>query len=1113
MKNILLSATIAISLVTSAVAQPWVSPNAKSYTKLSQHQADFNNYWKGKPMPTKKGSGYKQFKRWENFWETRLMPDGTFPTPQKTWATLQAVNAHKNSNAKLANTATNWTSIGPINTTYTTSWSPGHGRTTCIVENPLNPNSLYVGTPAGGIFKTVNGGVSWVCLSNNIASLGISGIAIHPTDTNQIFISTGDIDAGDTYSVGVLKSNDNGATWALAGNAPTASTGNIMYEPNSNTKLWVSASDGLYQSVDNGVTWINVLYTPNGIQEFCFKPNDANTIYAVNNSVFAVSTNNGTSFTTTFNGVNSYNRIAVTAANTNYVYLVAANSNGTNSTAEILRSTDAGQSFTSQQANIPISSQAWYDLALGVSQQNSEEVYFGVLNLYQSNDGGVTGSEINSWSYPTQATYTHADIHRITTLNNKIYVCSDGGLYKSIDNGFSFNDITMSLPTAQIYRISGSKYDKDVLAAGLQDNGGFTYVNGQWRVYAGADGMENIVNPETPSLMYGMSQNGGNGYGGKGFYKTNDGGLTFDFNFAAQLSVSGNWITPMLLDPNNSKRIIAGYDQVYEYDVNNDVWNTLNNPNLTGNVSCMAMYPTNGKVMYVTTGSDLHKTINGGLTWMNLTTFVPSVFSNIISIEVHPTDSNKVWIVYGGYSGGNKVFYTDNGGTSWINITGTLPDIPVNVIKHANDGNDGLYLGTDYGVYYYNTVLNDWISFNTDLPNVIVRDLEINPTADVIRAGTYGRGVWECNLFSPIIVKPIMPKPTASFTNTDTNICKGSTVSFTNTSIFAKSVKWFFQGGTPSTSTSNNPVVTYGTSGVYNVKMVVTNNGGKDSILNTSYILVGLVSSLPLNENFENVSNNVALNSLYKIKVNNVGIKQWDLSENINNVSAYGIDTVCLYIENYSSASGNVSTIETPVYKLNNSNYLLKFDYAYNYYDVNSTDTLVLEYSIDCGATYNQLWNKGGADLVTATTPGLTSYFSPNSDEWLTASINLTAIPLNTDVSFRFKDISDYGNNLYLDNINIKSTVGLNTNFETKNKFTIYPNPTKGEFKLNATLNSNEKYVLTIHNVLGQNIYSKAITNITDLSTIINISNQPRGMYSVTLTGNNSNITQKLIIE
>ena len=128
-----------------STAQQWVemmmSPNANFYSI----QSAFNEEWEGKSYV--KGKGWKQFKRWENFWESRILEDGSFPTQSKVW------NSYKRLLTKSLNKSGgigNWQPLGPFNYISTDSWSPGTGRVNCIAEDPNNSNIIYIGAPAGG---------------------------------------------------------------------------------------------------------------------------------------------------------------------------------------------------------------------------------------------------------------------------------------------------------------------------------------------------------------------------------------------------------------------------------------------------------------------------------------------------------------------------------------------------------------------------------------------------------------------------------------------------------------------------------------------------------------------------------------------------------------------------------------------------------------------------------------------------------------------------------------------------------------------------------------------------------------------------------------------------
>jgi hypothetical protein len=185
--------------------------------------------------------------------------------------------------------------------------------------------------------------------------------------------------------------------------------------------------------------------------------------------------------------------------------------NGGGDYGGIYRSTNSGVSFTPRNTNTDVfdgSSQSWYDMAIGASATNAEVIFTGVLNVWRSTNGGTSLSALNSWSNPGGAAYTHADIHFLRGYGGKIYCGSDGGVYRSTNNGSSFSDLTDGIQISQFYRIGGSKNDVTTIAGGLQDNGGYVYNNATWKVYYGADGMEAAISPTNSNLIYGMIQNG-----------------------------------------------------------------------------------------------------------------------------------------------------------------------------------------------------------------------------------------------------------------------------------------------------------------------------------------------------------------------------------------------------------------------------------------------------------------------------------------------------------------------------------------------------------------------------------------------------------------------------
>ena len=734
------SRVVAISLCatfsTTGLAQQsnWVDAMYSPGHTFQNVKNTFYNDWQGHEYV--KGQGWKQFHRWENFWETRLMPDGSFPNFK------QAYKDHKiYMQGKAA--GGNWSPIGPFTHTNTDSWSPGQGRVNFVAEDPNNSNTIYIGAPAGGIWKSTDAGSTWTPLGDDLAVIGISSIAIAPTNSNIIYVATGDADGGDTYSIGVMKSTDAGLTWNEVGNL-NGNLRDILVDPGNENVVYVAANNGLFKSTNGGNNWSNI--RSGSFRDIEFKPSDAQTIYAAQADEVHVSTNGGTTWNVATGIPTGGNRIAlaVTPANNNYVYVLRAD--GSWGYGGIYRSTNSGTSFTARNTTTDVfngSNQAWFDMAIGASSTDANTIFTGVLNVWRSTNGGTAISQINNWSSPGQASYTHADIHFLRYYGGNFYCGSDGGIYRSTNDGNSFTDLTAGLQIGQFYRIGGSPNDLNTIAGGLQDNGGYVLNSGIWKNYYGADGMEAAISPTNSDRIFGMIQNGS-------LYRSTNGGNSSQGLGSPE---NGRWVTPMQHDPNSGNRVVCGYNDLHEYT---NGWNQISTFNFPELIRSIEIYDGNSNIMYVATDDRIWKTTNGGGNMTEVTNNLGSILgSNIItSIEVDPADDNRVWVSISGWSAGNKVAFSSNGGTTWTNISGTLPNLPCNIVKFESNSaaSNAIYVGTDIGVYYRDDILGDFQPFNTNLPNVIVNDLEINETAGIIRAGTYGRGVWESGSWGAVVL-------------------------------------------------------------------------------------------------------------------------------------------------------------------------------------------------------------------------------------------------------------------------------------------------------------------------------------------------------------------------
>lgn len=730
---------ILLSLKVSAQQSNWVDLMFSNSSDFNAIQQQFYSDWSGQDYV--RGNGWKQFHRWENFWEDRLNADGSFPDFRTAYREFKE---YKQSHglAKSGQNSGNWSPLGPFDYTSTQSWSPGLGRVNFIAEDPNNSNIIYIGAPAGGIWKSTNGGSTWAPLGDELAVIGVSSIAISPTNSQIIYISTGDSDGGDTYSIGVMKSTDGGQTWADVGNLG-GNLRDILVDPTNPDIAYVCSNNGVYKTTNGGNNWNSVL--SGSYRDIEMKPGDAQTVYAASGDQVRYTTNGGTNWSTATGIPTGGGRIAlaVTPADNGYVYALRANSG--NGFGGIYRSTNSGVSFTPRNTTTDVfdgSNQAWFDLAICASSTNANTIFTGVLNVWKSTDGGSSLNAINSWSNPGGAAYTHADIHFLRYYGGNLYCGSDGGIYRSTNNGSSFTDISDGLQIGQFYRISGSPNDVNTIAGGLQDNGGYVWNNNSWKVYYGADGMEAAVNPTNSNRVYGMIQYGS-------MYRTTDGGGNLQNLGSPQ---QGRWVTPMQHDPNVSDRIVAGFDDLYEYSGG---WNQLSTFNFPAKIRNIEIYEGNSQIMYVSTSASIYRTTNNGTAFTNVTGNLGTILdgNSITSIEVDPANSDRVWVSISGWSAGNKVAFTSDGGANWTNISGTLPNLPCNIVKYeaGSSQSNAIYIGLDIGVYYRDDACADFVPYMTNLPNVIVRDLEIHEGSGVIRAGTYGRGVWESGLYSVVV--------------------------------------------------------------------------------------------------------------------------------------------------------------------------------------------------------------------------------------------------------------------------------------------------------------------------------------------------------------------------
>lgn len=721
--------------------QPWMENASDAEGKLNFYliQQNAEKYWENKPI--EKGKGFKQWKRWEWYWQNRVNPDGSFPDAgitAKNWNDYLRLHPGKN-----RENVADWESLGPSSTT---GGYAGLGRISSVAFHPVDQNIIWIGAPGGGLWKTTDGGNTWTTVFDNSVVLGVSGILIYGKNTNIMYIATGDGDASDTYSVGVLKSLDGGLTWQTTGLDWSVSQNRvirrIIFDPDDENTIYAATSNGLYRTTNSGDDWTQLV--SGNFFDVRANPNVfSNTFYASTASTIYRSTDNGATFTSV-QTITGANRIAlgVTNANTNYVYALCSNGSN-NGFLAMYRSTDAGLSYT-QQSTTPnllgwsstgsdTGGQGWYDLCVTVDPVNADIVYTGGVNVWKSINGGVDWALRTHWSGASGVQTVHADQHCMEWQNNTtLWLGNDGGIYRTTNGGINWSDKSNGLVISQMYKLGVSQADGRVIT-GLQDNGTKLKGNsGTWSDVIGGDGMECAIRPDNASVMYGTlyygdirrSTNGGSGWSG---IKPSGAG-------------NGSWVTPFTLDPNAPQTIYIGFKKIYKSTNQGTNWSAISGDLNSNPLNYLHVAPSNSNVIYAGRGSNLYRTINGGTNWSTMT--IPG--SNTVMLAIHPTNPDILWAVRSNYTSGQKVYKSVNGGSTWTNMSGTLPNLPVNCILYdQSTSNDALYIGMDVGIFYIDNDMEDWELYSTGLPNAPVTELEIKFDSDEIFASTYGRGLWK----------------------------------------------------------------------------------------------------------------------------------------------------------------------------------------------------------------------------------------------------------------------------------------------------------------------------------------------------------------------------------
>ncbi|MBO6515737.1 MAG: T9SS type A sorting domain-containing protein [Bacteroidia bacterium] len=687
-----------------------------------------------------KGSGWKDYQRWKSENESKFAPDGDRSGVDPYFAEHGFEAFMGNQSHGKRSFDNGWIELGPDNANNVTAhYSPGIGRVECQWVDPTNSSLIYLGSRSGGFWKTTNSGSTWENTTDFLAASGVNTMTVSPTNSDSILINVKN--AQNNTSHGLYRSIDGGSTWVESNFNPStlgwgglgsnAKINKVVYHPTVPNLIFIGSNKGLYRSSDNLKTWTRY-YNNNNILDIEFHPTDKEVVYIYNASTkgsISVSDDMGLTYNASgnLNGNTSNGYIEVSKACPSCVYYA--------STQGIWKSLDQGSSFRF------LGNPDQNCKGFAVSDVDTTKMVYGYVDLLASEDGGETFEQVTDWNNPTpDETYVHADLRTLEFVNGKFYAGTDGYLASSDDNGKSWTRISDGTAIRENYAVGISQSNSYVHIAGSQDNGTSILLKDGWLEWNGGDGMECLVQPLNPDWMIGSWQ-----YGGRN--QTKDGGQTRNYLNTTQTSMGQtDWIAPLLLDPMEQMRVYHFSDVIFASNEfgNSGTWSLLSNPGI-GVIKLAAIARTDNKKMVICRNSDLQLSTDGGKTFEPIVDGLPGY--NLTDVEFDPNHSNTLILGYNRYQNdGKKIYISHDLGESWENITYNLGNMPIRSLTIDHSAERNIYVGAEIGVYYKAMADTVWQLYNPGFPNVSVRDLEVQYGANLLKAATWGRGLWEFTL-------------------------------------------------------------------------------------------------------------------------------------------------------------------------------------------------------------------------------------------------------------------------------------------------------------------------------------------------------------------------------